>query len=120
VVHTARIEVKTEAIAIGNDIRPGELVFFREDVQFAREVADIGIPLPLAIKRLQEDYDVVGVAVYKGKVRVLLLPKRGRPVKHINKSRKERMADYMRRRYWLQNYGCEPPKTKGTKHGGNP
>ena len=113
---TAKIEAAKETYAVGNDIRPGELVFFREDVQFCREVADIGIPLPSAIKRLREDYDVVGVAVYKGNVRVLLLPKRGRPKKHINKSKAERMADYMRRRYWLQHYGCEPPEEKGTRH----
>ena len=110
-----RIDPEKEAMALRNDAREGELVFFKDGVYFSNESADIGIPIPEAISKLGSmGYEVVGIAVYKSQVRLLLHPKRAKP--KIKMGRKSKFAAYMRRRYWLQKYGCEPPEEKGKRH----
>lgn len=116
----ATANIQREGNAVGNDVRPGELVFWKEGVYFAKEVTDINASLPKAIEKLEGmDYAVVGVTIYKGNVRLLLHPKskhRKGKQERSSMTKKGKFAEYMRRRYWLQKHGCEPPSKKGKRH----
>ena len=117
-MRTEKIEAYKEGNATGNDAREGELVCFRDGVYFTTWAADTDIPIPKAIKKLDAmNYEVGGITIYKERVRLLLIPKRAKPKQQTNPNRKARFAAYMRRRYWLEKHGCEPPEKKGEQGG---
>lgn len=117
------INARKEHISPETGARPGEIVFFKDGVYKADEIADIHTSIPKAMERLAEmDYEVVGITVYQGNIRLLLHPRRRRKKAQpgdeptsAGKTKREKFAEYMRRRYWKLKHGCEPPEKKGER-----